>query len=230
MPGYKRIDFRNDIRHLRRRLLNKPMTARTVVGRSPYWMHHESAHVSLHNAGWGTLATSPAAVGNTFSDSNSGLFREALSSVPLAPGLVAGSVAARAPLLLVVRKNKRREAGDMRGSRTVALSPRRWPGRLPLSAWSVIRCNPAPVRLLLTGPEHRRMRRTLAGLGAKTSCRCAKLPGDWALCRRRAERQGPNSHNRNLPALGPRRLAQSEGRTGSAARRFCLGWSEASPR
>ena len=60
---------------------------------------------------------------------------------------------------------------------------------------------------------------------AKTLCRCVKFHGGYALCRRRAERQGPRAEfasSGHIAALGPRCLAHLKERTGSAPRRFCL--------
>jgi hypothetical protein len=65
---------------------------------------------------------------------------------------------------------------------------------------------------------HLDMLNELAGLRAKTLCRCVKFQGSYSLCRRRAE----FASSGRTAAPGPRCLADLKERTGSAARRFCL--------
>jgi len=66
---------------------------------------------------------------------------------------------------------------------------------------------------------------SLAGLRAKSPCRCVKFHGDDVLCRRRTERQAPRANfasPESTAALGPGCSAHVGEHTGSAARRFCL--------
>jgi yecA family protein len=81
---------------------------------------------------------------------------------------------------------------------------------------------------------HLDMLNELAGSRAKTLCRCDKFPGDYALCRQRAERQAPRAKFAQPGCTGSRASALGAwpawrivpvGSKGLVSR-----WSEAKPR